>query len=133
MLELLVLARKQLVLRDRSPAARAPLRRAMSLVQPAALVDGLQERPDVRDVRVRERVVVVVPVHPHAEALGLLGDHLGVLRHALLAPGRELGEAVLLDVTLRVQAERLLDLDLDPEPLAVEPVLVALVEPTKSL
>ena len=41
---------------------------------------------------------------------------------------RELGEAVLLDLALRVQPELALDPDLDPEPLAVEAVLVALVE-----
>jgi hypothetical protein len=59
--------------------------------------------------------------------------HAGEVRHALLAPRRELGEAVLLDVALRVEAERLLDLDLDVEPLAVEPVLVALVEAAQRL
>ena len=52
----------------------------------------LLEAPDVLDVRVGERVVVVVPVHPHAETLRLLGDHLRVLRDPLLAPLRELGE-----------------------------------------
>ena len=87
----------------------------------------LQEAPDVLDVRVREGVVVVVPVHPHAQPAGLLRDHLGELRDALAAAGGELGQPVLLDVPLRVQPERLLDLDLDPEALAVEAVLVALV------
>ena len=61
------------------------------------------------------------------EPLRLLGDHLGELGNALAAAGGELGEPVLLDVALRVQSERLLDLDLDPEALAVEPVLVALL------
>ena len=133
MLELLVLAGEELVLRDRGPAARAPLGRPVARVEPAALVDGLQEPPDVRDVRVRERVVVVVPVHPACRGAGLLGDHLRVLGDALLAAGGELGDPVLLDVALRVQAQRLLDLDLDPEPLAVESVLVALVEPAERL
>ena len=132
-LELLVLAREELVLGDRGPAARAPLGRAMALVEPAALVHGLQEPPDVVDVRVGERVVVVVPVHPAAEPAVLVGDHLGVVSDALLAALGELGEPVLLDVALRVQAQRLLDLDLDPEPLAVEPVLVALVEAAQRL
>ena len=54
-------------------------------------------------------------------------DHLGELGDALDAAGVELGEPVLLDLALGVQAERLLDLDLDPEALAVEAVLVALV------
>src|SRR4029079_17638916 len=116
-----------LVLRQRRAAARAPLRRTVPLVQPAAAVHLFKEHPDVLDVRVGERVVVVVPVHPLAEPLGLLGLHLGEARDALLAPLGELGEPVLLDLALRVEAELLLDLDLDPEALAVEAVLVALV------
>ena len=134
MLELdVVLLAGLLVLRERGPATRAPLRRAVSLVQPAAAVHLLQEAPDVLDVRVAERVVVVVPVHPHPEPRRLLGDHVGEARDALLAALGELGEPVLLDLALRVEAELLLDLDLDPEPLAVEPVLVALVEAAQRL
>ena len=104
MFELLVLAGEELVLGERRAAARAPLGRPVPVVEPAALVDGFQEPPDVLDVRVRERVVVVVPVHPPAEAPVLLGDHLGELGDALAAARGELGEAVLLDVALRVQA-----------------------------
>ena len=96
-------------------------------------MDRLQEPPDVLDVRVRERVVVVVPVHPAAEAPVLVGDDLGELGDPLPAPRGELREPVLLDVALGVQAERLLDLDLDPEPLAVETVLVSLVEAAEGL
>src|SRR6266508_1101271 len=128
MLELLVLTRKYLMLLYRGPAAGTPWCRAVPLVEPASIVDGLQEPPDVLDVRVREGVVVVVPVHPHSEALGLFGDHLAVLGHPLLAAFCELGYAVLLDLALRVEAQRFLDLDLDPEALAVEPVLITLVE-----
>ena len=40
----------------------------------------------------------------------------------------ELRQAVLLDLALRVEAERALHLHLHPQALAVEPVLVALVE-----
>ena len=105
----------------------------MALVQPPSLVDGLEEPPDVLDVRVREGVVVVVPVHPAPEPAVLVGHHLRVLGDPLLAALGELGEPVLLDVALRVQAQRLLDLDLDPEALAVEPVLVALVEAPQRL
>src|SRR5437870_148501 len=49
MVELLVFAGEELVLRDRGPAARAPGCRAVALVQPPPLVDGLQEPPDVLD------------------------------------------------------------------------------------
>jgi hypothetical protein len=116
-----------LVLGERGAAARAPLGRAVALVEPLARMALLQEAPDVLDVRVREGQVVVAPVHPHSEALRLLGHHADEARHALLAALRELGDPVLLDLALRVEAELLLDLDLDPEALAVEAVLVALV------
>src|SRR5262249_30341275 len=85
----------------------------------------LEEAPDVLDVRVGEGVVVVVPVHPHAEAPTLVGDDLGVLRHALLAAFGELRDSVLLDLSFRIEAELALDAHLHPEPLAVEAVLVA--------
>jgi hypothetical protein len=54
-------------------------------------------------------------------------------RDPLFAALRELGEPVLLDFALRVEPELLLDLDLDPEALAVEAVLVALVEAAQAL
>ena len=116
-----------LVLRERGAAARAPLRRAMALEEPLARAALLQEAPDVLDVGVREGEVVVAPVHPLAEALRLFRHHADVARDPLLAALRELGDPVVLDLALRVEAELLLDLDLDPEALAVEAVLVALV------
>ena len=123
----------ELVRRDRGSAAGAPLRRAMAEDEPAALVDDLQELPDVLDVRVREREVVLAPVHPLAEADGALRQLLGRPGDDLAAAPGELREAVLLDLPLRVQPELALDPDLDPETLAVEPVLVALVESPESL
>src|SRR5262249_16925458 len=80
-----------------------------------------------------EGQVVVAPVHPLPEPPGLAGHHADVVRDAFAAAVGELGEPVLLDLTLRVQAESLLDLDLHPEPLAVEAVLVALVEAAQRL
>src|SRR5205814_10144738 len=66
---------------------------------------------------------------PVAEADGLRGLHRGVLEHALLALLDEAPDAVALDVLLGLEAELLLDLDLDPQPLAVEAVLVAQLAP----
>ena len=69
----------QLVGRDRGAAARAPLGRAVAHDEPAAIVDDPQEAPDVLDVRVGEREVVLAPVHPLAEpdrALGQRADDL---------------------------------------------------------
>ena len=54
--------------------------------------------------------------------------HLAVAGDAVAAAAGELGEPVLLDLALRAEPELLLDLDLDPEALRVEAVLVALVE-----
>ena len=73
------------------------------------------------------QLVRVVPVHPHAEADRLLGLARGVGQDPLLAERHEAVDAVRLDVALAREAEVALDVDLDPQPLAVEPVLVALV------
>ena len=69
----------------------------------------------------------IVPVHPHPEPDRLLRLASGVGQDALLAQGHELGDAVRLDVALRGEAQVTLDVDLDPQALAVEAVLVALV------
>ncbi len=119
--------------RDRRAAARAPLGRAMPLHEPAAIVDELQEAPDVLDVRVREREVVVAPVHPLAEPDRAVRQLLRVAGDDVTALAGELGEPVLLDLALRVEPELPLDADLDPQALAVEPVLVALVVSARRL
>ena len=118
----------ELVLGDGRSAPWAPLRRAVPTYEPTPLVYDSQKPPDVLDVRVREREVVVPPVHPHTETLRLLGDRLGRPGDLLAAAARELGEPVFLDLFLRVQPELALDADLHPEPLAVVAVLVALPE-----
>src|SRR5437870_4229743 len=100
----------------------------MPLEQPSTLVHQLQEAPDVFDVGVRERVVVVPPVHPLAEPLLSPGELCGGPDHLLPAAPGELSEAVGLDLSLRVQAELPLHADLDPMTLAIEAVLVSLVE-----
>ncbi len=117
----------ELVLRERGAAARAPLRRAVTHVDPVPLVHPLEEPPDVLDVRVAEREVVVSPVHPLAEADRPLGQRAGGVHDHLAAPPCELGQAVRLDVALGVEPELTLDSDLDPEALTVEAVLIALV------
>ena len=73
------------------------------------------------------QLVGVVPVHPHAEPDRLLGLAGRVGEDPLLAQAHEAVDPVVLDVALRGEAEVALDVDLDPQALAVEPVLVALV------
>src|SRR5581483_7436555 len=117
-----------LMLGERGAAAGAPWHRAMPAYQPALLVAELQDAPDVRDVVVAVRVIGVVPVHPLAEADRLLRDRRGAPVDAGAARTREPVDPVRLDVALAVQVQLPLDLHLDPEALAVEAVLVALVE-----
>ena len=62
-----------------------------------------------------------------------MGQLLRRLDDDLAALAGEVLEPVRLDLGLRVQAQLALDADLDPEPLAVEPVLVALVEAAERL
>src|SRR4029077_8831543 len=69
----------------------------------------------------------IVPVHPHPEADALLGLASGVGQDALLAERDERGDPEGLDVALAREAEVALDVDLDPQALAVEPVLPALI------
>src|SRR4030042_933831 len=88
----------------------------------------LNEVPDIVFILIRVRIVGVVPVHPVAEANGLLGLDAGEPWHPFLARRHEAGDAELFDVTLGGEAHRALHLHLDPEPLAVEAVLVALAE-----
>jgi len=90
-------------------------------------VAELEKAPDVADVGVGHRVVRPFPVHPHAEPARLRGLDARVLRHAIAAGAGEAIEPIGLDLVLRVEPERLLHLDLDPQPLAVEAVLVALI------
>ena len=129
----LLVASDQLVCRDGGSAARAPLGGPVPAVEPPALVHELEEAPDVFDVRIREGVVVVAPIHPLAEPLRPPDELLrrpGDLFPALTC---ELGEPVRLDLALRVEAEFPLDAHLNPEALTIEAVLVALVEATERL
>src|SRR5262249_46836147 len=123
----------QLVLRERRAAPNAPGHGAPALVEPAVLVAALQEVPDVLDVVVGHGEVGVVPVHPLAEPDRLLRDDVGVGENPLTTALGEAVEPVLLDLALGVESKRLLDLDLDPESLAVEAILIALIEPLHRL
>ena len=69
----------------------------------------------------------IVPIHPVAQADRLLGLAGGELQHALLAGVDELVDAVRFDGRLGAHLQFALDFDFDPEPLAIEAVLIALV------
>ena len=118
---------QHLVLGDRGAASRTPRHRAMSHVQPAALVAALQEGPVVRDVGIGHREVGVGPVHPLAQPPGLLRLECREMHHPLAAGTGEALETERFDLPLRVEPERLLDLDFHPQSLAVEAILESLL------
>src|SRR5256886_14631932 len=124
----LAVAVDHLVLRERGAAPRAPGHRAVALVEPALLLPQLQHVPDVRDVQIAVRVVGVRPVHPLTHADGPLRDRGRRPIDAGAAGFGEHRDAVGIDVALAVEVQLALDLHLDPEALAIEAVLVALVE-----
>src|SRR5690606_39962567 len=97
------------------------------LVEHPALVKRIEEAPDVLDIGVGEREVVVAPVHPVSEAFRPPGQLLDRPGHLLTALAGEVLQSVRLDVPLRVETELLFDADLDPETLTVESVLIAQV------
>ncbi len=116
-----------LVLADARAAAGAPGHAVAADVDEPPVVALLEEGPDRVVVLVRHRVVGVVPIHPVTEPDGLLRLDGGELADALLALLDEPGDSVLLDVALALEAQLLFHLDLDPEALAVEAVLIALL------
>ena len=117
----------ELVLREGGAAAGAPGHGPLGRRDPAALVAALQEVPDVFDVGVGMGVVGVVPVHPLTEANGLAGLDAGEGFDAGAAGVGEGFQAKGFDVALGVEAQVFFDFNLQPEALAVEAVLVALV------
>src|SRR5215469_3343537 len=71
----------------------------------------------------------MVPVHPVTEPERLLRLHACEAQHPGLTSLDKLGDAVSFDVPLAFESEFLLDLDLHPQALTVEAVLVALPVP----
>src|SRR5437588_8307937 len=99
----------------------------MATIDEVPLMARLEKVPDGVVVLVCQGVVRMVPVHEVAEALRLFDLKIGKREHALSTLAHKVLYAVALDVALRVEPERSLHRDLDPEPLTIEPVLVALL------
>ena len=112
-----------LVGRERGAAAGAVGRDPVALVE-QALVPQLAHQPPHRlDVVVGQRPVGVLGVDPGAGPRGERRPVLDVAVHRLAAALVELGDAVRLDLVLGVQAELLLDLELDRQAVAVPAAL----------
>jgi hypothetical protein len=86
-------------------------------------VDLLQGPPHRLDVRRIHRPVGVAHVDPAAHAVGHLLPQVDVPLHGLTAARVELRDAVRLDVGLALEAELLLDRELDREPWQSQPPL----------
>ncbi len=124
-LDVLVVLR-HLVRRERGAAAGAVGLALVALVEEPLVVELAERRPDRLDVLVRVGEVGVVEIDPVAEALGhraplpLVGHHRV---EAGAVEGGDRGRAVagdeLLDVLLAGEAQPLLDLDLDRQPVGV--------------
>ena len=108
-----------LVIGQRRAAPRAVGDDFEVLVQQTLVVDLLQRPPDALDVVVRHRLVRVAEVGPVGDPLGEALPVGHVAQDALAAPRVELLDAVGLDVALGLQAELLLDLELDRKAVAV--------------
>ena len=126
MLDLAVSLGRDLHVGEPGSAARAPWHDVVALVDQATCVALGQEGPDRVIVLVGVRVVAVLPVHPHPEPLALLGLLRGKSVHARLAQLHEAVDPERLDLALVIEAQLALDLDLDPQALAVESVLESL-------
>ncbi len=87
--------------------------------------DLLQRPPHGVHVLRVHRAVRVVQVDPVAHPGRQLGEGVGVPGHRLTALGVELGDAVRLDVLLAVEAQLLLDRQLDRQAVAVPAGLAA--------
>ncbi len=90
-----------------------------SSYEQALVVDLLQRPPDALDVVVRHRLVRVAEVGPIGDPLGEALPVGHVPQDALATPRVELVDAVGLDVALGLQAEFLLDLELDRKAVTV--------------
>ena len=126
--DVLVALGDDLVVGDACAASGAPRHHVAALVDVPLLMTDLQEVPDGVVVLVRHRMVGIVPVHPVAQPDRLLGLDVREPPDSLLAQLDELVDAEFLDVGLGGHAEVFFDVDLDPQALAVEAVLVALLE-----
>ncbi len=126
-------AERDLVRAQRRAAARAVGNDLVALVEAAVVPEPAQRPPDRLDVVVGHRHVGVLEVDPVADPLDHPVPVADVPEDGLPAAGVELGDPELLDLLLRGDAELLLDLELDREPVAVPAALARDVVPAHRL
>src|SRR5579864_5950842 len=113
---------------DARAAPRAPGHDVVTAIQPAALVAGFDDAPYGVVVLLGHREIGIAPVHPLSESNALLADDARVLHHAVFTALHEFRDAVGFDVAFGAEAELFFDFNFDPESLAIEAVLPALIE-----
>ena len=108
---------------ERGFATWAMRRRAAGFVDQSGVPEGLEDPPAGLDVLGRVGAVGVGHVDPERHPFGHVLPLLDVLHHRLAAVAVELGDAVFLDRRFAVEAEHLLDLDLDRQAVGVPAAL----------
>jgi hypothetical protein len=114
-------------------ATGAPWHDVVALVEPAAIMDGLQEVPDGVVILIGHRQIRVVPIHPVSESDGLLSNAVGESQDSLLTSFYEFGDSESFDVSLALEPQFFFDFDLDPQPLTIKAILIALPLPEHRL
>src|SRR5712692_5728401 len=130
---LLVALRFHLHVGDAGGTAWTPGHDIVPLIDQAPLVTPLEKRPDCIVVLVRKRVVVIAPIHPVTQADGLLGLAFRKGVDLLFTTLDELIYAIGFDIELSFKAKFLFNFDFNPQALAIEAVLVALLVPLHGL
>ena len=111
----------QLVVAQRGAVLRAVRQHAVALVGQALFVQLLERPHDGFHVRDVKRLVAVVEVHPAALTVHVFTPFVGVLEHGGAAGVVELGDAHLVDVVDRVDAEFLLRFELGRQAVRIPP------------
>jgi hypothetical protein len=105
----------------------------VAFVEQALVVDLAQRPPHRLDVRHVERAIGVLQVDPEADPLGERVPVLEVLEDRLAAALVELGDPECLDLALVLDAELLLDGDLDGQAVRVPAALALDLVPAHGL
>ena len=112
-------AERHFMIRKRRAAARAVRYDFIALVEQTLIPEILQDPPDRLDVIVGIGDVGVFQVHPEGDAVSQLFPILDVGEDRFAAQFVEAVNAILLDLAFIGEAELLLDLDLDRQPVRV--------------
>ena len=124
---------RHLVRGERRAAARAVWNDLMPLIEKPLLPDLLQRPPLRLDEVILVRDVGMLHIRPETDDIGELLPHALILPDRLTAFLDERLDAVLLDLFLPIDADRLLDLQLNGQPMRVPACLAEHLAPLHRL